>query len=171
VEIRSPQEFFTRCENDIIDPIIWSGELYFEHHRGTYTTQAANKRDNRRSEELLHDVEFLSVIATSLKGIPYPHEEINRLWELVLLNQFHDIIPGSSITEVYQDSAKDYAEVLTTAQKLRDLALERFIPKGAGESILALNTLGWSRREVVKRPTERDSLLLKHLRMVMRFHI
>lgn len=149
-EIRTPQEFFVRCEEDIVDPAVWSGELYMENHRGTYTTQAATKRDNRRCEEALHNVEFVSVASTLLKGTAYPHQEINRLWEIVLLNQFHDIIPGSSIAEVYQDSAKDYAEVLESAHKLESEALKQILPEGTGASIVAVNTLGWPRREVVE---------------------
>ncbi|SDU27273.1 alpha-mannosidase [Verrucomicrobium sp. GAS474] len=150
VAMRTPREFFKRCDENLKDPTVWSGELYFELHRGTYTTQAANKRDNRRSEELLHDVEFLSFLARSLKGAKYPQAEINGLWETVLLNQFHDIIPGSSIREVYEDSDKDYARVLGSAGKLREEALAKVVPagNGKGKNVLALNTLGWPRREV-----------------------
>ena len=161
VAIRTPQEFFRRCDEDLKDPLVWSGELYFELHRGTYTTQAANKRDNRRSEELLHDVEFLAAMGRQLKGARYPHAEINRLWETVLLNQFHDIIPGSSIHEVYEDSARDYADVLAKAEKLRDQAAARLLPAAPtakGNHILALNTLSWPRREVVTRPNGRGAV-------------
>jgi alpha-mannosidase len=155
VTIRSPQEFFARCEKDMVDPIVWSGELYFELHRGTYTTQAANKRDNRRSEEALHDVEFLSTVNHQLHGAPYPQATIDRLWKLVLLNQFHDIIPGSSITEVYIDSAKDYAEVLGSAEVLRLVALRGLLPSSVAEqgpNLLVWNSLSWPRREVVALP-------------------
>jgi alpha-mannosidase len=107
---RTPQDFFQRLEADIKDPILWRGELYFEYHRGTYTTQADTKRDNRRSEEILHDVEFLSSIAHASQDFSYPTEDLNRLWKIVLTNQFHDIIPGSSITEVYEDSERHYQE-------------------------------------------------------------
>ena len=155
VTIREPNDFFTRCKQDIVDPAVWSGELYFEYHRGTYTTQAANKRDNRRSEELLHDVEFLSAVTWKTQGRAYPRTEINELWELVLLNQFHDIIPGSSIREVYECSAKDYDRVLGAGQVLRDRTIEALLPGKAleaGSHILALNTLGWPRREVAPLP-------------------
>jgi alpha-mannosidase len=145
VTIRSSQEFFTRCKKDIADPLVWSGELYFEYHRGTYTTQANNKRDNRRCEELLHDVEFLWAIA----GGSVPKGEITRLWQVLCLNQFHDIIPGSSINEVYRDSDKDYADILSSAALLREQAEAKVLPKKGGENILALNTISWPRREVV----------------------
>jgi alpha-mannosidase len=154
VTIRTSQDFFKRCEDDITDPLVWKGELYFELHRGTYTTHAANKRDNRRSEEALHDVEFLASLAFLLKGARYPQAEINKLWETVLLNQFHDIIPGSSINEVYKDSAKDYAQVLEAAAKLRDTTAAKFLPAETkkGPHVLALNTLSWPRREVAELP-------------------
>ena len=150
VAIRTSQEFFRRCQADIRDPLVWSGELYFELHRGTYTTQADNKRDNRRGEELLHDVEFLWAVAAAGSRVRVPKKEITRLWELVCLNQFHDIIPGSSINEVYQDSDKDYAEVLAGGATLRTQAEAKILPKKGGRNVLALNTLSWPRREVVE---------------------
>jgi alpha-mannosidase len=86
----------------------WVGELYFELHRGTYTSIARNKRYNRKSEFLLQDVEFMSVLAKCLAGKPYEQEKINSCWETVLLNQFHDILTGSSIKEVYDESQEQY---------------------------------------------------------------
>ncbi len=76
-------------------------------HRGTYTTQAKNKWENRRCEFLLRDAEFLAAIQPGGVG-DYPAAELEEAWKLVLLNQFHDIIPGSSIQWVYEDSARDY---------------------------------------------------------------
>ncbi len=73
---RAPEEFFERCEKDLKDPTVWVGELYFENHRGTYTTQAATKRDNRRSEELLHDLEFLGSLAATLTNYTYPRKSL-----------------------------------------------------------------------------------------------
>lgn len=146
VAIRSPQEFLSRCKAELVDPCVWSGELYFELHRGTYTTQANNKRDNRRSEELLHDVEFLWALAPAST----PTQEIAHLWECICTNQFHDIIPGSSIREVYRDSDKDYAEILASAEALREQAEAKLLPSKGTERILALNTLSWPRREVVE---------------------
>ncbi len=152
IENRGPTEFFERCDAGTKDPVVWSGELYFEMHRGTYTSQAANKRDNRRSEELLHDVELLAAVAQSRNAGNYPHAELTRLWELVCLNQFHDIIPGSSIQEVYVDSAKDYADILGSAKNLRGDALKAlgFGTNGKGRHVAAINTLWTPRREVVQ---------------------
>jgi alpha-mannosidase len=154
---RSPAEFFQRCDADIQDPMVWVGELYFELHRGTYTSQAQNKLGNRRSEFVLHDVELLAALAHVTRGADYPQEEINRLWKLVLLNQFHDIIPGSSITEVYKDSSVHYAEILSSGANLRETAVSALTAHNApaasqSRNVLAINTLGCSRSEVVDLP-------------------
>ena len=87
----------------------WVGELYLEFHRGTYTSIAKNKRNNRKLELLLSDTEGLSMLNSLLFQTEYPKELLYRNWERLLLNQFHDIIPGSSIFEVYEDSDKMYA--------------------------------------------------------------
>jgi alpha-mannosidase len=131
---RSSDEFFSRLERDATDLPVMVGELYFEYHRGTYTSQAAVKRNNRRAEQLLHDVEFLAAVS----GQPYPRAEINSLWETLLLNQFHDILPGSSIREVYADSAQQFAEFFERAKKL--------FPTGT----MPINTTGFQRAEVVE---------------------
>ncbi|MBQ8356908.1 MAG: alpha-mannosidase [Clostridia bacterium] len=89
----------------------WQGELYLEFHRGTYTTMARNKRNNRQSELLYQDAELLGTTANALWGEAFPKAELHRGWEMILTNQFHDIIPGSSIKEVYDQSDIDYAEI------------------------------------------------------------
>ncbi len=101
----------------------WVGELYFQLHRGTYTTQARTKRNNRKTEVLLHDAEALASIAYLLKTA-YPHDALNTVWETVLLNQFHDILPGSSITQVYEDADQDYAAAQQRAENAIDASLE-----------------------------------------------
>ena len=89
---------------------VWNGELYLELHRGTYTTQSRNKRANRKSEFLLHDAEFLATLAAQLDpATRIPARALHQAWELVCLNQFHDIIPGSSIGPVYAESQQQYA--------------------------------------------------------------
>ncbi len=103
----------------------WVGELYLELHRGTYTSISKNKKNNRRSEFELQNAEALSEIASLLFGADYPAEELYGAWQNVLLNQFHDIIPGSSIEEVYDRTDKDYAEVLATADSAQKSALGR----------------------------------------------
>ncbi|HEY9075738.1 MAG TPA: alpha-mannosidase [Anaerolineaceae bacterium] len=154
VAMRSPEEFFQRCEADIQDPTVWVGELYLELHRGTYTTQAKNKKYNRASELLLRDVEFLAAMAHTLKGAAYPAAELARLWKLVLTSQFHDIIPGSSIMEVYRDSDVHYADVLASGANLRMAAVKSLAASKvmSGEHVLVVNTLSAPRCEVVELP-------------------
>ena len=154
MQCRTPEDFFKRCDADIKDPLVWVGELYFELHRGTYTTQAHNKLGNRKSELMLRDVEFLAAVAQKTKNAAYPADEINRLWKLILLNQFHDIIPGSSITEVYQDSDVHYKDILASGATLRQEAIDALVPtaKGKATQVLTVNTLGTARSEVVELP-------------------
>ncbi len=96
---------------------VWQGELYLEFHRGTYTTVAKNKKNNRQCEFLYQNTEWLSSVVKALCGTPFPKAELHRGWEMVLTNQFHDIIPGSSITEVYDVCDKDYATIREIANK------------------------------------------------------
>ncbi len=154
VEMRSSNEFFNRLEKDAKDLTTWVGELYFELHRGTYTTQANNKKYNRLSEFMLHDVEFLSAMASTLKGLDYPSAELDRMWKIVLTDQFHDIIPGSSINLVYQDSNIHYQDVLASSAALRNQAMVALLGKPAAQAgnVCAVNTLGVERSEVVELP-------------------
>ena len=91
---RTSDDFFDLLEKDITDRPVIIGELYFELHRGTYTSQGLVKRNNRKGENLLHDIEFLATRAAATGGSAYPREAINKLWEVLLLNQFHDIFAG-----------------------------------------------------------------------------
>lgn len=115
-------EFFREAKAKSKDLVTWAGELYLEFHRGTYTTQARNKQGNRSSEFLMRDAELLACF-TEKYPKTYPAAELERLWKLVLLNQFHDIIPGSSISQVYEDSDRDYAEIKEKATGLIEESL------------------------------------------------
>lgn len=95
---------------------VWQGELYLEFHRGTYTSQARNKKNNRRSESLYLTTEWLCSIGQLLLGAAFPKPDLHRGWELILTNQFHDIIPGSSIRQVYEQCEKDYAAIRALAE-------------------------------------------------------
>ena len=128
----SPAEFFAELEAEAQPRPVVVGELYFEYHRGTYTTQARVKRGNRRAEQGLHDAEFLAVARSG----EYPRDELERLWKLLLLQQFHDILPGSSIRLVYEDAERDFAE------------LEAGIAALVGEGSTPVNTVGFARRDV-----------------------
>src|SRR5690606_12590930 len=111
VEIEPPARFFAKAAEDYADPPVWVGELYLETHRGTYTSQAGNKRGNRRSEHLLYEAELWAATAAVRTGHPYPYEQLDRIWKTVLLHQFHDILPGSSIAWVHRESRETYARV------------------------------------------------------------
>jgi alpha-mannosidase len=139
-EMRSSDEFFAALEAEPGDRPTILGELYLEYHRGTFTTQARTKRGNRRCEIALHDAEFLAAVG----GGEYPRAELDRLWKLLLLNQFHDILPGSSIRLVYEDAERDLAEVEAGANAIAERAL--------AELGGPLNTTGFPRREVAQSP-------------------
>lgn len=125
---------------------IWEGEFYFEYHRGTYTSMARNKRSNRKSELMLMDIELLSVLAEQ-KGKPYPSEQLDKMWKLVLLNQFHDILPGSSIKEVYEVTKKEYKLLEQEGKQLCSDCLSALTEDGEGITIY--NTLGFERDDIV----------------------
>lgn len=145
-------ELFQRIADRAEDLPVWNGELYYEMHRGTYTSQAWNKRYNRLSELSLRDAEMWGSLS-ALHGFAYPKDEFARHWQTVLLNQFHDVLPGSSIGEVYTESHEQYREVLAAAQRLRDAALSKLAAdidtQGAGASVVVYNSLSWSRTDVV----------------------
>ncbi len=126
----------------------WSGELYLEYHRGTYTAMARNKRDNRKIELMLRDVELLSAMATRLRGAMYPQAELNAIWEDVLTLQFHDILPGSSIKKVYDDSEEMYRRRFVELEALKNAAMDSLAATTGGD-VLAVNTLSHGRDDIV----------------------
>ena len=109
----------------------WVGELYLEMHRGTYTTMAANKKNNRVCEFLYQKAETAAGTALLLAGAPYPAEKLDKGWHTILKNQFHDIIPGSSIHEVYEDSDAEYAALLHDGNEMFESAV-RALAAGIG---------------------------------------
>ena len=128
---------------------VWTGEFYFEYHRGTYTSMARNKRGNRKSEFLLSDLELLSVLAAE-KGVAYPAEELEKLWKMVLLNQFHDILPGSSIEEVYEVTKEEYQQLAEEAGAL--LREREQAVAGQGKGVTVFNTAGVAASGLVELP-------------------
>ena len=149
----SAGEFFRNMETTSGDRLpTWNGELYLEYHRGTYTTHSRNKRANRKSEFLLHDAEFLAALAALLDtGYRYPTDTLRRAWELVCLNQFHDIIPGSSIGPVYVESLEQYAEVQEKAAAVRDAALSVIADELSGD-LLIVNPTAFVRDDLAFWP-------------------
>jgi alpha-mannosidase len=125
----------------------WVGELYLEFHRGTFTSVAKVKRNNRLAEATMRELEALASLAFVRGGRAYPEEELAALWDIVLLNQFHDILPGSSIGDVYEDSDRDYAEFFARAETLRRELAGALA--GAGGYIVS-NCLGTARGGLVE---------------------
>jgi alpha-mannosidase len=131
---------------------VWNGELYLEYHRGTYTTQARNKRANRKSEFLLHDAEFIAAYASLItQDYPYPVAELQNAWRTVCLNQFHDIIPGSSIGPVYEESQQQYAQLTQDVTRLRTEALKAIAEQLDGD-LLLVNATSFAQRGLVFVP-------------------
>lgn len=148
------REFFDRLQADVAGNRYlptWAGELYLEFHRGTLTSQARNKRYNRKSENLYHDAETLAALAQAKCGAAYPADTILEGWKIILLNQFHDIIPGSSIKEVYDDSQIQYEEILAAGRAVTDAAMSALTAslKLDGKALVVFNTLGTARDDIV----------------------
>ncbi|NHN34218.1 alpha-mannosidase [Paenibacillus agricola] len=150
-------EFFTKLEQTVeqTDRYVhhWDGELYLELHRGTYTSQAYVKKMNRHMEFLLRDAEMVSIFSSPLTGYAaYPQKQLYDSWKIVLRNQFHDILPGSSITEVYEDCRTEYAEAEQLAQGALADGMELLASniKVEGGGWLVVNSLPWPRSEIVE---------------------
>ncbi|KAI9344608.1 galactose mutarotase-like domain-containing protein [Obelidium mucronatum] len=157
-----PAEFYKELEASSRDLNRWKGELYFELHRGTYTSHGLIKKYNRKSEILLREVEFLSTLALAnphggTNNFSYPQAELDRLWKLVLLNQFHDVLPGSSIKLVYDDAIRFYEDVEKTGTKLKEEALKALMGsmaaakgRGTSQAVAVINTTSWPLTDVVE---------------------
>jgi alpha-mannosidase len=137
-----------------------NSELYLEFHRGCYTSHADQKWWNRRCERLLYQAELFSCVATLLTGASYPKAEIESAWKQVLFNQFHDILPGSSIAEVFDDANQAWTEAEQSGEQLLVEALEAIAtqihlpapPQPDCQSVVVFNSLNWARSEVVAVP-------------------
>lgn len=128
----------------------WDGELYLEYHRGTYTSQARNKRYNRKTELLLRETEWLSTMASAKKNSwdAYEKEQLDSAWEILLRNQFHDIIPGSSIHEVYEDSREEYEQALEILNGVKGRALEVLAGDSAEDRAVIVNSSSFDRNDL-----------------------
>ncbi|MPQ43799.1 alpha-mannosidase [Clostridium tarantellae] len=152
VKIGTAKNYFKRLEEKIVDNKRlpkWVGELYLEYHRGTYTSMARNKRDNRVCEHLYTSSEKFNSMAMLL-GKNYPYKNLNKAWETVLLNQFHDILPGSSIKEVYDVTANEYKELIDNGNELLNEALECIASNINlnNRSVIVFNQLGFARSDI-----------------------
>ena len=153
VQQGTSREFFERLEARVKGNSrlpTWVGELYLEYHRGTYTSMARNKRYNRLNEILWGEVEFLSILS-GLVGEAYPRERIDAAWKIILLNQFHDILPGSSIWDVYEVCRDEYEQILADGRALVEQAMHLLAGRAASRqaALLAVNTLGFVRDDLV----------------------
>jgi alpha-mannosidase len=134
VRIEKPADFFAKAQAEYPDPPVWVGELYLELHRGTYTSQAKTKQGNRRSEHLLREAELWAATAAVRAGYPYPYQPLDRLWKTVLLHQFHDILPGSSIAWVHRQARATYAAVAAELEEIIAGAQRALVPPGAAQA-------------------------------------
>ncbi|MGP3778323.1 alpha-mannosidase [Halanaerobium saccharolyticum] len=150
VEFGGAEEYFeklaARMEEKPELPV-WDGELYLEYHRGTYTSQAEIKKNNRRAEIMLHDTELFRSFAEQTADLSYPAQKLQSNWEILLKNQFHDILPGSSIKEVYQDSAREFRELFAKLRGELQGGLEKIAAQIEGEQkkLVVFNSLPWQR--------------------------
>ncbi|WP_327319204.1 alpha-mannosidase [Streptomyces sp. NBC_01235] len=162
VVLEHPDTFFAKARAEYPDAPVWVGELYLELHRATYTTQARTKQGNRRSEHKLREAElWATTAALHAPGYAYPYEKLDRLWKTVLLHQFHDILPGSSIAWVHREAEAEYARV---AEELEALTAEAVAALGGARagagatgdgspvSPRVFNTSPYARAEVVRTP-------------------
>ena len=157
VELGKAEPFFERLAERLegADVPVWDGELYLEFHRGTYTSQAQNKRRNRKAEVLYHDAEWMSALVdVVLQRRAYPLHALHDGWELLLLNQFHDILPGSSIRQVYEDSQEQYDEIERVGQAALDQAQQALIGEIAADqnSLVVFNDVSWTRNGLIEHP-------------------
>ncbi|RIQ20359.1 alpha-mannosidase [Jiangella rhizosphaerae] len=146
VAIEKPSDFFAAAEAEYPHAPVWSGELYLEIHRATYTSQAKTKQGNRRSEHLLHEAELWSATAAVAGLVDYPYDELDRIWKLVLLNQFHDILPGSSIAWVHREARDQYARIAAELTEIVERAQRALA--GEGSATIGFNAAPHGRCDV-----------------------
>ncbi|AOR30494.1 alpha-mannosidase [Streptomyces fodineus] len=142
----TPRAFFTKAEAEYPAPPVWVGELYLELHRATLTSQARTKQGNRRSEHLLREAELWAATAAVRTGSAYPYEELDRIWKTVLLHQFHDILPGSSIAWVHREARATYERIAAELDEIIGAAQRALA--GDGDRDLVFNAAPHSRAGV-----------------------
>ncbi|MBZ6129104.1 alpha-mannosidase [Streptomyces olivaceus] len=146
VEWETPAAFFEKAEAENPEPPVWVGELYLELHRATLTSQARTKQGNRRSEHLLREAELWAATAAVRAGFPYPYDDLDRIWKTVLLHQFHDILPGSSIAWVHREARATYDRVAGELDAIIDAAQRALA--GEGDTPLVFNSAPHARAGV-----------------------
>uniref|UniRef100_A0A2K6KCC5 Alpha-mannosidase 2C1 n=1 Tax=Rhinopithecus bieti TaxID=61621 RepID=A0A2K6KCC5_RHIBE len=154
VQLSSPRQLFSALESDSGQLCTWVGELFLELHNGTYTTHAQIKKGNRECERILHDVELLSSLALARSTqFLYPAAQLQHLWRLLLLNQFHDVVTGSCIQMVAEEAMCHYEDIRSHGNTLLSAAAAALCAGEPGpEGLLIVNTLPWKRTEVMALP-------------------
>jgi alpha-mannosidase len=147
-----PLDYFRDQEKRSADLPRYVGELYFQAHRGTYTSQARTKRANRKSEIALREAETWATMAQALQGDVIPAAELDSAWKLLLLNQFHDIIPGSSIERVYVEALEAYEKVQAAGLAVTAAATAALAGSPQERSVAVFNSLSWERSALVPMP-------------------
>ncbi|SES32445.1 alpha-mannosidase [Lentzea albida] len=137
VTLGSPGDFFAEAKATLTRPEVWTGEMYLETHRGTYTSQARTKLGNRRSEHLLREAELWSATAAVRGLLDYPYEQLDAIWHTVLLQQFHDILPGSAIAWVHDEAEENYRRVGEELEGL--IAAAQSALAGDGDATVVFN--------------------------------
>jgi len=143
-------QFFKRISEKVEELPVWSGELYLELHRGTLTTQARTKRNNRMLEQSLRATEYLLSLG-SLKD--YPQQELDKIWKTLLINQFHDILPGSSIHWVYEVTEQEHQDALETCDRLRSESAKHLLDQDK-DAITLINTLNVAYERQIELPAD-----------------
>ena len=146
VELSNPRRFFEAAEAEYAAPPVWSGELYLEFHRGTLTSQARTKQGNRRCEHLLRAAELWATTASVRVGTEYPRPALENAWQTVLLQQFHDILPGSSIAWVHHQAEREYARVAGVLKTVIEASARALV--GPGDDAVVLNAGPYARDDV-----------------------
>lgn len=141
---KHPDAFFDEAKAELTDPAVWVGELYLELHRGTLTSQHATKAVHRRAEQAMIEAELWAATASVQHGTEYPYDEFDRLWRLVLLHEFHDILPGTSIAWVHREAVAVLSQVLADARELASAARTALAGEGERELVFDRMTAGAS---------------------------
>ena len=151
VSLSSPAQFFADLTQEGLPKERYIGELYFQAHRGTFTSQAKIKLKNRRAEFALREAEFWGCVSRTLKDFNFSPDSLKICWLKLLLNQFHDILPGSSIRRVYEEAASDFDEVISSAQAMAQDATAMIITDTGDFTVF--NSLSWDRQVRIDFPT------------------
>ena len=142
VTLGTPAEFFEQAKHEYTNPPVWFGEMYLQYHRGVLTSQLKTKQGNRRNEHLLREAELWATTATVRTGKAYPKAELTAAWQSVLLMQFHDILPGSSIAWVHQEAERKHEEVRLILEVIITESLEAL--SGIGTNTVLFNATPYS---------------------------